>query len=166
MAILVDLAEDADWRRAVARNAVYLSQSAIQQLMEILRSSNHSQQTAAAFLIAAIPGPQVDWAMAEMIVGGRSRQAAYLVLLSRNTPDAKLFLARAESRVELRPALVSARMHFEKFQFQLQEWIAASKGDRDESYETGQLPTDQTPKRSGIPLGHLAVRVAVRPTNG
>ena len=101
-----------------------------------MRQRDLQTRTAAAFILASVPGDFVDRAVAEMILGRRYQQPAYLVLLSRNTPQARAFLARVSARPDLNAALVSARAHFVPIQPQLQQWISDSQGQTHEPIDT------------------------------
>ncbi|QEF97257.1 hypothetical protein Mal15_12960 [Stieleria maiorica] len=136
--LLLELAHDPVWRSAVAAAARELHPSHIQSLILRMRERNVPARTAAAFLLASVPGNQLDQVLASMILRGRFQQPAYLALLSRNTPQAKAFLAQAANRRDLSAALVSARVHFATIQPTLQQWIADSKGPHHEQSETLQ----------------------------
>ena len=136
VAVLLDLTRDADWRSAVRRSAGQLNAIHIQSLIMLMRERNMSRRTAAAFVLASVPGGQVDQVVASMILGGRFRQPAYLVLLSRDTPQSRAFLAAAASSPELTPALVSARLHFANMEKTLHQWIAESNGANNERSDT------------------------------
>ncbi|QDV46324.1 hypothetical protein Enr13x_62330 [Stieleria neptunia] len=136
--VLLELAHNARWRAAIGSASRELNPSHIQTLIMRMRDRNAPVRTAAAFVLASVPGEQLDQVLASMILRGRFRQPAYLVLLSRNTPQARAFLAQAASRQDLTPALVSARMHFANIQPTLQQWIADSKGTPHERSDTSQ----------------------------
>ncbi|MCS7471420.1 hypothetical protein NZK35_32640 [Stieleria sp. ICT_E10.1] len=136
--VLLELAHDARWRSAVGAASRELHPSHLQTLIMRMRDRNAPVRTAAAFVLASVPGEQLDQVLASMILRGRFRQPAYLVLLSRNTPQARAFLAQAAVRQDLTPALVSARIHFANIQPTLQQWIADSKGTPHERSDTSQ----------------------------
>ena len=138
VSVLLSLTREPLWRAAVRSSTTDLHASHIRSLIMLMRERNADLRTAAAFVLASVPGDYVDQVVASMIVGGRFRQPAYLVLLSRDTPQARAFLAQAATRPELTPALVSARMHFATIQPQLQQWIAESKGANHERSDTSQ----------------------------
>jgi hypothetical protein len=134
--VLLDLTRDRDWRSAVRRSAGQLNSNHIQSLIMLMRERSISRRTAAAFVLASIPGDQVDQVVASMIMGGRFRQPAYLVLLSRDTPQARAFLAAAAASPELTPALLSARLHFANMEKTLHQWMAESNGTNNERSDT------------------------------
>nr|WP_143547734.1 hypothetical protein [Rhodopirellula sp. SM50] len=136
--VLLELAHDARWRSAVGTASRELHPSHVQTLIMRMRDRNSPVRTAAAFVLASVPGEQLDQVLASMILRGRFRQPAYLVLMSRDTPQARAFLAQAASRQDLTPALVSARIHFANIQPTLQQWIADSKGNPHERSDTSQ----------------------------
>lgn len=142
--VLLELAQNARWRSAVGAASRELHPSHLQALIMRMRERNAPVRTAAAFVMASVPGEQLDQVLASMILRGRFRQPAYLVLLSRNTPQARAFLAQAASRQDLTPALVSARMHFANIQPTLQQWIEDSKGTSHERSNTSQQQFSDT----------------------
>lgn len=134
--LILSFVGDPDWRIAVRETAPFLNPYHIDRLVRLMRQRDLGVRTSAAFVLASIPGPYVDQVVCEMITGGRYRQPAYLVLLSRNTPLARAFLAQAASRPDLTPALVSARVHFANIQPTLSQWINESQGVNDDPSDT------------------------------
>ncbi|WP_182867307.1 hypothetical protein [Stieleria mannarensis] len=134
--VLLNLAHDPIWRSSVGAAARELHPSHIQSLILRMRGRDVPMRTAAAFVLASVPGNQLDHVLASMVLRGRFQQPAYLALLSRNTPQAKAFLAQAATRRDLTAALVSARVHFATIQPILQQWIANSKGLHHEQSDT------------------------------
>ncbi|MCA9138696.1 MAG: hypothetical protein KDB00_18120 [Planctomycetales bacterium] len=134
--VLLRLTNDPKWRISVGRSAANLHPDQIQLLIMLMRQRSIPMRTAVAFMLASVPGDDVDRVLSSMILRGRYRQPAYLVLLSRDTPQARAFLAQAASTPELTPALVSARMHFANIQQQLSRWISESKGASHEPTDT------------------------------
>ncbi|MCO8124007.1 hypothetical protein NHH03_19845 [Stieleria sp. TO1_6] len=136
--LLLELTHSHAWRTPVRMVCNRLQPTQIRSLVMLMRERDVALRTAAAFLLASVPGRQLDQSVAQMIVDGRFRQPAYLVLLARDTPQARAFLAQAAAQPELTPALVSARAHFATMEEQLQRWIKDSKGTYDEQTETTQ----------------------------
>ena len=136
--MILQLAQNDQWRSAVRIASEQLDHDHLPALIQLMRSRHAETRTAAAFVLASVAGEQVDQALAKMILQGRYRQPAYLALLSRNTPQAKAFLAQAALQPRLTPALVSARHNFASLEKRLQQWIAQSQGERNESSETSK----------------------------
>ena len=144
--VLVRLAQDASWRSAVRRSASSLNADHIEALTIRMRERDRAVRMAAAFLLSSVEGEAVEQIATSMIFRGRYRQPAYMALLSRNTPQARAFLARAAGRADLAPALVSARLHFANMEQPLRQWIVNSQGEYDEPHDT----TKRTDPRAGI----------------
>lgn len=138
ISVLLNLTVDPHWRNPVRLAAGALNPNHIPAFVMLMREKDMPQRTAAAFVLASVPGDLVDQVVASMILGGRYRQPAYLVLLSRDTPQARAFLASAARSPELTPALVSARLHFANIEKTLHQWIAESKGANHERSDTTQ----------------------------
>lgn len=129
---LVELANRSGWRLAVRTAAQPLSRNQVLQLVMQFRDSDLATKTATAFVLASIPGQQVDQVMADMIRQGRYRQPCYLTLMSRDTAAARTFLTQAARSKHLAPALVSAQSHFGQMATELNHWKNNSKGESDE----------------------------------
>lgn len=130
--VLTQLALFPQWRSAIRRGVTSLSPDQVHGLMMRMRSRDRSVQLSSAFILASLPGDTVERVASSMILGGRYRHPAYLVLLSRATPQSIAFLTSASARRDLSPALVSARHHFSTFEGHLKQWLLDSNGETDE----------------------------------
>ncbi|MEL6108164.1 MAG: hypothetical protein AAFU85_19225, partial [Planctomycetota bacterium] len=113
---LTRLALSPQWRSAMRRGIPRLEPDQVHALMMRMRSRDRNVQITSAFILASLPGDTVERVASSMILGGRYRHPAYLVLLSRATPQSVAFLQSASARQDLSPALVSARHHFSTFE--------------------------------------------------
>lgn len=158
--VLLTLAQQSQWRPMVHASADRLDDAKIRQLIMLMRQRNSQIRTAAAFVLASVRDETVDQTVASMVLGRRYQQPAYLVLLSRNTPEARAFLAKAASNPQLNPALFSAQAHFATIQRQLQQWIAESKGTNDEKTDTtGRLSPHHSDDHRIAGRGHSAMQL-------
>lgn len=143
----VRLAPERQWRPAIAEASEQLDLEARTRLLSLLRDGSSLQRAGAGFVVGTLPGPEIDRQLAAMIARGRSRQAAYLALLSRGTPAAQQFLNAAIRDVELAPALQSAQYGWRKFGSLTHRWLSELEEKRDDATS------------AGYPHGHLDWRI-------
>ena len=135
---LVQLAASPQWRQAIRSSARAVPADWTLRLIKQLRQHNVNVRTATAFVLASIPGQQVDRLLAEMVRQGRYRQPCYLTLMSRDTDVAKSFLSYAARQRALAPALVSAQSHFNVMAPKLNHWKELTQGNSHE--ESRKVP--------------------------
>lgn len=152
---LVHLAQQRSWRPAVAVASQRLDSEAWSRLLELLRDGSSQQRAGAGFVIGAVPGSEVDRQLAVMIAQGRSRQVAYLALLSRRTPAAQQFLYAASRNAELAPALRSAQYGWQSFGPLIHQWLSELEENRYDA-DSARHPHDRLERRI------VAVPVAAR----
>lgn len=142
--MLVELAMKPDWRHASSTATKSMSSESIQELVLDLRARDSRTRTAIGFLLASIPGKEIDDYLSSLVLRGLYRQPAYLALLSRNTPDANAFLKHALTQPTLTPAFYSARTHFSNFEPELREWIQQTRGTFNEQTEINRTKHDRS----------------------
>ncbi|MEO1528770.1 MAG: hypothetical protein AAFX06_25395 [Planctomycetota bacterium] len=130
--VIAQLALQPQWRTTIRRDVKRLSPAQVRVLTLRMRSQDRNVKMASAFILASLRDDTVERVAASMILGGRYRHPAYLVLLSRNTPQSNAFLMSAGARQDLSPALVSARFHYSAFEDHLKQWLLDSDGEFNE----------------------------------
>lgn len=157
----VRLAPDARWRPLIATACHEMGGEARGRLLDLLRDGSPVERAGAGFVVATLPGTEVDRQLAEMIARGRSRQAAYLALLARRTPEALQFLRAASRDTELAPALHSAQYGWQSFGPITLTWLSELEEKRDDIDSAGR-PHD------GLDRGMVAGRLPAlgRPATG
>ena len=147
--VLTELASRPQWRTTLRRGIGALTPNQVQALTMRMRSRDRNVQMTSAFILASLQGDTVERVASSMILGGRYRHPAYLVLLSRNTPQSNAFLMSAGARQDLSPALISARHHFSAFEGPLKQWLLESHGESDEP----QTKKDRVRRRTFVSRG-------------
>ncbi|MEM6471498.1 MAG: hypothetical protein AAF802_18190 [Planctomycetota bacterium] len=153
---LADLSADPTWRPSVRDAAQLISSNSMDSLLMRLRSRDKQTRLTAGFVLASVPGNQLDHYLTSLVVNGRHRQPAYLALLSRSTQSGNAFLNRAAMDPSLRPAMYSAQLHFTHFQSELQHWISQSK---EHSHEQSQFSKRAPILAMGIGRYHCGRRI-------
>ena len=131
VAALVNLSKLKAWRWAVGSAAINLPPQSHRILLSIIDSDAQSR-AAAGFVLQSIPAESIDYELAEMIVSGRRRMAGYQALLSRNTKQARQFLAISASRADLSPALAAAWRRWNQWGPQTSQWVSEIRSIEDE----------------------------------
>lgn len=140
--VMLKWSHHASWRAAIRSSLDQLHPDHVQRLVLALRQRDRSIRTAAAFLLASVPGDSVDRVAASMILEKRYLQPAYIALLARRSPGAQLLLTNVMQQRDLSAAFYSAQLNFQSFTEPLQQWLSESQG---QNHDTSKQQRNEFP---------------------